>query len=234
MTANLHKAFFDHIEYPANKQCDSGNPSASQKHYRSIIVLNGQIPDLSFFNQDLPIIAADGAANQLVSMGLRPDLVIGDLDSIDPELRHNFEVIHIQDQNYCDFYKTIDYLKLANLLPSIITGIGGGTIDHILQNINVFLNTESIFYAPPVIGYVLQAGISKKFSLPINTKISLFGLPAQISTQGLKWELESCDLSFPGVNSSFNRSLNNEVLITVHSGLCLTIIYLEPVKDAGI
>ncbi len=217
-----HSVFYDHISV------------ANQSKFRSIIVLNGQIPDYAFFKpQNLPIIAVDGAANKLVAMGLKPDLVIGDLDSIWPHLLNQLDTVHIHDQNYCDFHKTINHLQFINLLPSIITGIEGGMIDHILQNINIFVSTNSIFYAPPIVGYTLRSGNTKRFNLPINTKISLLGMPATVTTKGLKWELNRHDLTFPGTNSSFNRSANGQVSIEVHEGCCLVMIYLTGEKDAG-
>lgn len=216
-----HKEFYDHIDV--------------SNSFRSIIVLNGQIPDLAFFqSQNLPIIAADGAANKLMAMGLKPNLVIGDLDSIHPHLLSQLDTVHLHDQDYCDFHKTINHLQAINLLPSIITGIEGGMIDHILQNINIFVSTNSIFYAPPVVGYILRSGEDKRFNLPANTKISLFGMPATVTTQGLKWELNKHELTFPGTNSSFNRSANSLVSIEIHKGCCLVMIYLDGEKDAGL
>lgn len=216
----LHKAFYDHI--------------GINNQFRSIIVLDGQIPDLAFFKlQNLPIIAVDGAANKLVAMGLKPSLVIGDLDSIQPHLLNQLEAIHIHDQDYCDFHKTITHLQSINLLPSIITGIEGGMIDHILQNINIFVSTNSIFYAPPIVGHIIHQGEAKKFNLPFNTKVSLFGMPATVTTKGLKWELNHHELTFPGTNSSFNRTSNSPVFIEVNKGYCLVMIYLNGEKDAG-
>ncbi|MFP3022484.1 MAG: thiamine diphosphokinase, partial [Wolbachia sp.] len=129
------------------------------------------------------------------------------------------------------------HLKTVKLLPSIVTGITGGAIDHILQNINVFLSTDSIFYTPipPMVGCILQKGMTHFSSLQKNTKISLLGIPrAQLSTKGLKWELYLSNLAFPGKNSCFNRSLGNELSIEIHSGVCLAMIYLEAVNDDGV
>lgn len=207
-----------------------------KQQYCSIVVLNGEIPGSSFFKQGIPIIAVDGGASRLLSIGVQPDLVIGDLDSINQNLRASLNTVYLPDQDYCDFSKAIAHLKTMKILPSIITGITGGAIDHILQNINVFLSTGSIFYtpAPPIVGYTLQKGIIY-FSLPKNTKMSLLGIPrTQVSTKGLKWELHYSNLTFPGKNSCFNRNLSDRVSVEVHSGVCLTMVYLETVDDAGI
>ncbi|MGL9717669.1 MAG: thiamine diphosphokinase [Wolbachia sp.] len=218
---NLHDAFHNHCSI--------------QQQYHSIVVLNGEIPGSLFFKQGIPIIAVDGGANRLLSIGVKPDLVVGDLDSINLNLRAGLSTVYLPDQDYCDFSKAMAHLKTVKLLPSIITGITGGAIDHMLQNINIFLSTGSIFYtpAPPIVGYILKKGITH-FSLPKNTKISLLGiLRAQISTKGLKWELHLNKLTFPGKNSCFNRSLSDKVSIEVHSGICLAMVYLEAVDDAG-
>jgi len=209
---------------------------STQQQYRSIVVLNGEIPSSSFFKRDIPIIAVDGGANKLLSIGVKPDLVVGDLDSVNPDLRANLNTIYLPDQDYCDFSKAMAHLKTVKLLPSIVTGITGGAIDHILQNINIFLSTGSIFYtpSPPMVGYTLQKGTTHFFSLSKNTKISLLGMPtAQISTKGLKWELYLSNLAFPEKNSCFNRSLRDKVSIEVHSGICLAMVYLEAVDDAA-
>lgn len=202
--------------------------------YRSTLALNGEILTFPLCMKSLPVIAVDGGANQLSSLGIQPDIIIGDLDSLQLELYTKSHIIHTPNQNYCDFAKALDYLKKKELVETIILGLSGGTLDHILQNINIFLTTQSIFYAPPIVGIILQAGIQKTFSLNKNTKISLIGIPAaQITTLGLKWDLTYDNLTFPGKNSFFNRSIQNQMFIKVDKGVCLVMIYLEFIDDDG-
>lgn len=206
-----------------------------KEKYRSILVLNGHIPKLSSFMETLPIIAVDGGANQLLSIGIQPDVIIGDLDSLQIKSHRNFHIIYTPDQDYCDFSKALNYVKKNNLLQPIVLGISGGEIDHILQNINVFLSTESIFYSPPIIGLILQGGQKRIFKLKQNTKISLIGMPAaQISTLGLKWDLSHHTITFPGMNSCFNRSVYDQISIELHTGVCLAMVYLQFIDDAGV
>lgn len=58
----LREAFHNHVLH-----------CSIQQQYRSIVVLNGEIPDSSFFKRDIPIIAVDGGANKLLSIGVKPD-----------------------------------------------------------------------------------------------------------------------------------------------------------------
>jgi thiamine pyrophosphokinase len=216
----MHKPFFTHI---------STGPS-----YGSVLCLNGELPCAAFFKDlNLPIIALDGAANTLMDMGIEPDIVIGDLDSIKLEHMAVLKTLHKPDQNASDFQKGLEYLKEHNLLPTIILGVNGGYLDHILHNVNIFLDTESVCYAPPLVCYGLKG--AGRFTFPVHTKISLIGVPnALVTTQGLKWELNDFVLEFPGVNSTFNRTASEEVFIQVHRGNLLVMVYLQEMVDAGL
>ncbi len=215
----IHKAFYRHVDLNT---------------YHSIIALNGELPDQSFFDDTLPVIATDGAANSLNKIGVKPKIIIGDLDSVDPILLKNTEFLYISDQNKCDFDKALDYAAQSNLLPAIVLGANGGYIDHVLNNISTLISIGGTFYTPPIVGHALRAESLTTFLLPINTKISLIGATKTlISTHGLHWELSHSRLSFINKNSCFNRTVKNRVSIHVHSGCCLAMIYLEDTPDAG-
>ncbi len=197
------------------------------KKFSSILCLNGELPSRDFLiSQGLPLIAADGAANCLEKKGLAPEIIIGDLDSVSEHLKQQYRTLHVPCQNSSDFQKTIAYLKKNKLLPSIIVGMSGGHLDHILNNINLFMETDSIFYAPPVVGFVLQQGSKYPLNLPLQSKISIFGMPrARVSSSGLQWELKNHLLNFPGPTSCFNRSIRSTIQIEVEEGVALIMIY---------
>lgn len=204
------------------------------KKYKSILCLNGDLPDSNFFLQDKIIIAADGAADKLLKIGIRPSIIIGDLDSIERSDYQDIEIIHRPDQSESDFQKAMQYLKEQELLPSIICGVSGGFIDHILQNINIVLENDCVFYSPPVIGYVLNPFSVQNYNFKKNNKISLFGMPkARIKTSGLKWELNNDVLEFPGFNSCSNRTFSKNISIEVIEGKLLMLVYLEQSEDMG-
>ncbi|TAL58652.1 MAG: thiamine diphosphokinase [Legionella sp.] len=201
--------------------------------YRSILCLNGALPDAAFFNQwSLPIIAADGAANQLDALGITPQIIIGDLDSVDASIRSQNKTLYCPEQNTNDYQKSLSYLQEQGLLPTIVVGIHDGYLDHVLNNISIFMDSNNLLLAHPIMGSVINADV--EFAVPLNTKISLLGMPsAVISSQGLKWELSKNQLSFPGVNSCFNRSNEPVVRLMVHEGSVLVMVYLVPKIDAG-
>lgn len=204
--------------------------------YQSILCLNGDLPDSSFFiTMNLPVIAADGAANSLLERGIRPQLITGDLDSVRPAILENHPFLHTPDQNQSDYQKAMSYLKDNDLLPAIIVGINGGHLDHILNNMNIFMETNCLLYAPPIRGFVLNEKSTMSYLLPNQTKISLMGIPqATLSSKGLQWELNDTHLSFPGNTSCFNRTQLPEIILEVHEGAVLVLIYEQMIEDAGL
>lgn len=206
------------------------------KGYRSILCLNGDLPQSAFFNaMNLPIIAADGAANRLFKDGIHPELIIGDLDSIDASILEHYPFFHSPDQGSSDYQKAMNYLNDNHLLPAIIVGINGGFLDHILNNINIFMTTDCLLYSPPIKGFVLKETGVRHFLLPVHTKISLIGMPkALLSSSGLQWELNYAPLSFPGKTSCFNRTQLPEISLEAHQGSALVLIYEQMILDAGI
>lgn len=203
--------------------------------FKSILCLNGKLPSYeSLINLNLPIIAADGAINKLFKMGITANIVIGDLDSVSSDILHKVPYLKEFDQNYSDFQKAYRYITSNNLNPSVICGISGGFLDHILNNINIFIELkDNVFMDDEIIGFCLR----KKYSLKTQpgTKISIFGIPhCKISTNGLKWELDNALLEFPGKNSSLNRAQKSEITIDITEGCALIIIYKNTIDDAGL
>ncbi|KGP62220.1 thiamine pyrophosphokinase [Legionella norrlandica] len=206
------------------------------KGYRSILCLNGDLPEPDFFHKrNLPVIAADGAANVLCDLGVFPDLITGDLDSVRPGILRNHSFLHLPDQGSTDYQKAMQYLKENDLLPAIVVGINGGYLDHILNNINIFMETNCLLYSPPIKGLVIKEESKIKLLLPVHTKISLIGVPGvTLSSKGLKWELNNSHLAFPGKTSCFNRTQLPEITLEIYSGAALVLIYEQSIEDAGV
>jgi thiamine pyrophosphokinase len=206
------------------------------KTYRSILCLHGDLPDRDFFTQcALPVFAADGAANQLAQIGISPQAIIGDLDSASPLLQSQYPSVYLPNQDIGDFEKSLTFLDQQGLLPCIVTGINGGYLDHILNNVDILISSNCLLYAPPLIGLTLKENDIKNFSLKIGTKISLLAMPhAQLTTSGLKWELKDATLSFPGHHSCFNRTIKSTITLQMHKGILLVLIYQQDVIDAGL
>jgi thiamine pyrophosphokinase len=112
-----------------------------------IIVSNGRFGDISFFQKKLVeipdhlVICCDGAARNLAQSKIKPDIILGDMDSLDHFLLSNFKKEEIKiieypaQKDFTDTELALDYalkLKPENIF---IWGALGGRIDHILGNV---------------------------------------------------------------------------------------------------
>jgi thiamine pyrophosphokinase len=191
--------------------------------FKSILCLNGLLPNTktikALSKNSKIIIAADGAANQLAKKNINPDYIIGDLDSLDNKYNWvNSKIIKIPDQNTTDFEKCIDYINTNMLFPTLVLGINGGEIDHIIDNLNKFIKYSStipmIFFDTPN-----KWGIAMTSTLSINTEVSNivsifpFLQNTHLKSQGLHWELNSDKHSILQNTSTRNKTTTEHTII---------------------
>ena len=91
------------------------------------------------YDNEIPIVAADGGANFLTEKNISPKLVIGDLDSVSQQKIHNIEpekIIRISEQDSTDLEKV-----LFNTQSPLTIGIGflGAQIDHELAALSALV-----------------------------------------------------------------------------------------------
>lgn len=203
---------------------------------QAILCLDGDLPSAHFFQcLNLPIFAVDGAANTLKKYDIKPAAIIGDLDSIQKENFADTPLVELADQNASDFEKALQHLTRNNIEKPLILGVNGGYLDHIFYNLHLLQINPLPFYAPPLFGFFLSAQEEQSLTLPLESKISIFGFPStQISTKGLRWNLNNCQLGFlEKQQSTFNRSQMETIHFSVKKGRALILIYLHPIQDRG-
>ncbi|MDR0728180.1 MAG: thiamine diphosphokinase [Puniceicoccales bacterium] len=200
---------------------------------RSVLCLDGTLPYGLIRRMGLPILAADGAANRLIRRGLEPRMILGDLDSVEPQLLPGRKFLKVFDQNRSDFEKALRFAQEVALTPTAVTGIDGGFLDHVFGNFSILSQTCSCFFSRNVLGLLLEE-IFRTDALPLRTKISLFGAPqCRVRSRGLRWELQGQELSFGGMMSLGNRTCSSPVELRVLSGKALVFIHAQEVHDAG-
>ncbi len=116
---------------------------------RAVIISNGTINDYSYYNNwfsdDDYIICADGAIRHCLSLGIVPDLWIGDFDSCDyekicmsqPQLK-SVETLHLNTRkNETDTHKACMVAIERGFKKVAILGGIGTRVDHMLSNIHI-------------------------------------------------------------------------------------------------
>jgi thiamine pyrophosphokinase len=115
------------------------------EHQSAVLVANGPLEWSESLHrlcaESSNLFAADGGANHLARIGLRPAAVIGDLDSLRPSVRAwlgESALIHRPDQNRTDLDKATGYLfEEAGFSKVIVLGALGARIDHEIGNLTV-------------------------------------------------------------------------------------------------
>lgn len=111
----------------------------------AVILANGEYPThplpLRMLEEAKFVVCCDGAANEYISRGHTPDVIIGDGDSLSPEYKELFApIIHrIADQETNDQTKAVLFLQKKGYRKIAIVGATGKREDHTLGNISLLM-----------------------------------------------------------------------------------------------
>lgn len=201
---------------------------------RFMILCNGNPPDKPLFQQCLAsadcFIAADGGGNRARELGGVPDIVIGDLDSFEPQAEDNFKVAFDPDQNSNDLEKALKLSKDKGATHVQILGATGLRLDHSLKNLSVLQQFTPHFdrlWMSDNYGELFLLPKAYSSSLPIGTQVSLFplsGRAAGITTEGLKFSLKEEALENGVRDGSSNEVVGDPVKISYTQGDLLIFI----------
>jgi thiamine pyrophosphokinase len=194
---------------------------------KSIIFLNGSLSEgltrSPFLQQGLPLIAADGAAWSMKAVGLTPDIIIGDLDSLNSQANpeRSFpkaEIIEVPDQETNDFEKSLRLIDKRNLSPVLVVGMQGGDLEHSFNNWSVAIKLsqelELWILEQDRVGIGLGQGGNVKARSGIDKKVSLIPQPKScVTTTGLRWPLSREILELGVREGARNEVLEQKKLI---------------------
>lgn len=206
---------------------------------RVVIFANGQLPDLEAARALLQandyIVAADGGANHLMEMGILPEIVIGDLDSVDEDTLFELTNAEVKIEQYPEDKDETD-IELAlryavDLRPSAILIVGalGGRLDQTLTNLSLLTDPTL-----PGIDIRLDDGMEQVFfcrkqadvhgrSGDIVSLIPWHATVEGVTTEGLQWPLYSETLYPDKSRGVSNVMLTDEASIHIRSGLLLIV-----------
>ncbi len=170
---------------------------------RGIAVIGGECPAgevlQKIIHADNLLAAVDSGLIPLEEAGFIPDLIVGDMDSLDtPERlkKYNPESIirYSEYKDYTDTELALDLLRRRGCDEIWIAGGGGGRIDHLFALYALFEreNPPDRWFIP---GYEMRLIKTKSIlELPAGCQVSLFPLgagPWKIKSLGLQWPLDN-------------------------------------------
>ena len=207
------------------------------------IVSGGRIGDRDFFRKKISlmenglIICCDGGVRHLQQTEIKPDVIIGDMDSIDSDQlesysRQDVKIIkYPASKDFTDTELALDYA--INLKPAVIYiwAAFGGRLDHTLANVFLLEKAKAL----PIKAYVIDE-YCEVFLLNsdviINESagqtVSLIALSPQvegITLRGFLYPLDDATLRMGESRAVSNTINGDEAKISVRSGSLLVIRY---------
>jgi thiamine pyrophosphokinase len=177
------------------------------------------------------ILAADGGADHLARLGLRPAAVIGDLDSISPETRAwlgEESLIVRPDQDRTDLDKALEY-AFENLGVEHVTVIAalGGRVDHELGNLGLLARLamgERLVFEGANLRVLAIDGEATLAAHPGETwSFWTFDPFVRVTVVGVRWPLENAAIDVGGRPSISNEATADEVRVQATGGAVIVM-----------
>ena len=210
-----------------------------------IIISGGRFGDPIFFKQkiaeigDSLIIVCDGGVRHLQKLGIKPDVIIGDMDSIGPAQLANYSaqgvqiIQHPANKDFTDTELALDYALDLRPTAIYIWGALGGRLDHTLANVFLLRKGQKAGIKTYLIDEYCEAFIMDKEAAFVDAKgvtVSLFALSSQVkglSLRGFVYPLQDAVLTMGeslGVSNVIDEA---HAKISVRGGNLLVIRYWQ-------
>ncbi len=218
----------------------------------AVIVANGPLvrPPVRRFvigEGDL-VLCVDGGANNAIALGLKPDVVLGDMDSLSSELREHLEqegcrfVEYPSRKDETDSELAVRYALSQGAKELILLAALGGRIDHTLANVMLLALPELEGMDARLIDGQQEVVLVRDKALiegEVGDTISLLPLSGDvvgIDTEGLEYALQDGTLKFGAARGVSNVLVAARASVQVERGLMLLVHHHQdlPSRDTGV
>lgn len=204
-----------------------------------IIVLNGNMPkkiNKDFF-ENSKIVCADGAYRHMLKLGIKPDILIGDFDSINTDLPTDIEILKFNsDKDSTDGQLALEYAIKNKAKSVVFLGVSGGREDHFFGNISLLFlahkkGLKAEIFTDECKIYVIDGKFemactkNKYFSIvPFSNELHI------MNTEGLKYKVVNKSLYMHETLGISNCTTEEKVVIETAYGVGLAFMTFEDVK----
>ena len=188
------------------------------------------------------LFCADGGANSAMKMGLIPDYIIGDLDSIHEVTLKYYKakarIIKISRQNDTDVEKCLKHAIKHKFEEAVLAGVTGDRLDHTFCNLGIVLKFFNEIGIKIIAENSLLTALTGNHIIPTfrGETISIYGIDnrTKISSKGLKYPLNKIALPFGHRESTSNVSLHNKIELKIKGGIIFLIRDFQKLREHGI
>lgn len=179
------------------------------------------------------IVGADGGADRLLRLGIEPEAVIGDFDSIGAAAQERLagRLFPIAEQETTDFDKALRSVSAPFVLG---LGFAGARLDHGLAVLNALVrqaDRRCLVLSPQDV--VFLAPLELELKLPVGSRLSLFPMGAVTGeSSGLRWPLQGLDFAPDGMIGTSNEVSEPQVKLRFSAQKMLVILPIRSLAAA--
>jgi thiamine pyrophosphokinase len=177
------------------------------------------------------VIAADDGATTALAFGLTPDVVIGDLDSLEPATRARLATVPVQeyprDKDFTDGQLAIEHAIHFQPDELLLLGfLGGPRLDQALANILLLttVDTPAVLLDEANECVLLRPGRDCAWRPEQGEVVSLIPLSGDalgVKTHGLRWALSGETLRLGDTRGLSNEPVGEKARVTIEAGLLI-------------
>ena len=205
-----------------------------------VVVASGELDasDATWLEGADLVIAADGGAASLDRIGRMPDVLVGDLDSVDPGLVTRLAAagtsveLHPVDKESSDAELAVEMAIGAGAVAVVVLGaMGGARLDHELANLLLLADSA-------LAGHDVRAvrGGTRVRAIHAGERLELDGSPGDfvtllplggdgigVTTEGLRWPLDGATLRMGRSRGLSNRVMASPASVRLTNGTLLVV-----------
>lgn len=179
------------------------------------------------------LIAVDGGAGLCLAAGLTPDLVVGDMDSVEPSVldaleRGGVELIKVPaEKDFNDLRLGVDEAVSRGATSLTVTGVVGGRIDHLLCNLGTLQTDLPVRVVERDVTIDFLGGSRNETEVlgdGVTFSVIALGGQCTVGVTGAHWPLAGAVLEPMSSLGLSNRVVGSRACITAHRGRCVVVI----------
>ena len=210
-----------------------------------VIIAGSGIADMEFLRQRIEaaapkaVLCADGGARYAHALGIIPDLIIGDMDSLEDDLLRHFEKKGVAVAPYpvrkdeTDTQLALERALTMNPKEILIFGALGRRLDHTLANLGLLMMGPEKGVPIKIVDEDCEVFVMVGAATVSGKKgqaVSIFpwgGEARGITLEGFEYPLEDATMTLARPCGISNRLAEEEGRIRVDMGCLLVIHYLS-------
>lgn len=198
---------------------------------RAVIIANGKIENIDKIKRHIKdgdyIICADGGYDYAVKMGIVPDIIIGDMDSVKTKTADIEKIVFPVKKDFTDSEIVLEYAAEKGFDELLLLGFTGKRTDHMLTNILLLTHYPNMNIT--ILDEYSEIILSKSENViygEAGTLVSIIPINGDlcgVTTDGLEYPLADETLKFGCGRGVSNVMLSDKCVIKIKSGFGIII-----------